>query len=322
MRAFLSALLAVSLMAAAAAAQDAPVPFRSGGKWGYALNGGKKMVVQPAYDAAQPFSEGLAAVRDGSLWGYIDEKGTMRIKPAFGSAGPFLSDTAPAARLGRWGYIDRKGKAVVPFEFEAVIPSRSGAMAGKRGGRWGVIRDGAFEPLKYSVIYPFTEGLARAVYNGKYGYIDPAGREVVPPVYDEAFPFDSGFATASLDGRYGFIARSTLAFKARNDFESIGPFTEGLAHAKYKDSARCGYIDSTGTVKIPFEFMMCAAFSEGLAPALRRFDGKWGFIDRNGTEAIPFKYDEVSGFSGGSARAVRGEKAFYIDREGREYWRK
>jgi len=158
--------------------------------------------------------------------------------------------------------------------------------------------------------------------NGRYGYIDLAGKEALPPVYAEAFPFSGGFATARLGDRYGFIARDTLAFKEK-DYIAVGPYSEGLAHVQaLRAEDRCGYIDKDGNELIGFDFTMCASFTGGLAPVIKEFKGGWGFIDKSGALVIPFKYDSVHGFKAGLAKVSLKDKTFYIDAKGFEYRKK
>jgi hypothetical protein len=56
--------------------------------------------------------------------------------------------------------------------------------------------------------YTFDEGLAAVRLNGKYGYVDESGREVVPPKYDNTWKFIGGFATVKLGDKYGFIDKT------------------------------------------------------------------------------------------------------------------
>ena len=47
------------------------------------------------------------------------------------------------------------------------------------------------------------EGLTRIRLNGKYGFIDKTGREVIPIKYDYVFNFSEGLATVQLNGKWG-----------------------------------------------------------------------------------------------------------------------
>lgn len=65
--------------------------------------------IQPQFDDAGNFVEGLAPVRTGSTfsgkWGYIDKTGKYVIKPEFDEANDF-ADGLAAVRIGeKWGYI-------------------------------------------------------------------------------------------------------------------------------------------------------------------------------------------------------------------------
>lgn len=47
----------------------------------------------------------------------------------------------------------------------------------------------------------FSEGLCSVKKNGKYGYIDTSGKEVIPPKYEWALPFKNSKAEITLNGR-------------------------------------------------------------------------------------------------------------------------
>ena len=46
----------------------------------------------------------------------------------------------------------------------------------------------------YDRIGDFKEGLAIVSLNGKFGYINEDGKEVIPPIYNVASPFHKGLA--------------------------------------------------------------------------------------------------------------------------------
>ena len=65
-----------------------------------------------------------------------------------------------------------------------------------REGKWGYIDKTGREVIhcKYDYAYAFCEGLAIVAKSGKYGFIDKTGRAVVPCKYDYAFEFREGMA--------------------------------------------------------------------------------------------------------------------------------
>src|SRR5207249_10656305 len=60
------------------------------------------------FDHAASFYEGLAAVRLGQRWGFIDKNGDFVINPQYHEAGGFGNGLAPVKSADRWGFIDKK----------------------------------------------------------------------------------------------------------------------------------------------------------------------------------------------------------------------
>ena len=57
---------------------------------------------------------------------------------------------------------------------------------------------------KYAWKDEYYEGLARVELNGKCGFIDKTGKEVIPIKYDYAY-FSKGLALVKLEGKYFYI---------------------------------------------------------------------------------------------------------------------
>jgi hypothetical protein len=51
----------------------------------------------------------------------------------------------------------------------------------------------------------FKEGLARVKLNGKWGFIDKTGKEIVPPKYDYAWDFQESLARVKLNEKDFYI---------------------------------------------------------------------------------------------------------------------
>lgn len=98
-------------------------PVARNGKFGYKDASGE-MVIEPRFDQACGFSEGLARVNIGSvydpgtwshvggLWGYIDETGKTVIEPQFDRATDFSGGVAKVRLNGRIAQIDKTGAIV------------------------------------------------------------------------------------------------------------------------------------------------------------------------------------------------------------------
>jgi hypothetical protein len=94
---------------------------------------GKKIDVR-TWEDARLFQRGLAAVKRGGKWGFIDTAGKLLIDCKFDEVGDFFVASedqdaespllAAVSQAGRWGYIDSSGKVVIPISYEV-------------RGRWG-----------------------------------------------------------------------------------------------------------------------------------------------------------------------------------------
>ena len=75
-----------------------------------AKQGEVEYVIQPQFDDAEDFSEGLALVKNAYevKWGYINREGQFVIKPQFDDARSFSKGLARVKMNGKWGYINKE----------------------------------------------------------------------------------------------------------------------------------------------------------------------------------------------------------------------
>ncbi len=86
-----------------------PELFTEKGLWGYRSN--DRTAIPPLYDEGFDFAEGLAAVRLGRTWHYIDPAGRTVLRcPQYEAVKPFRGGRAQAIRAGRRVEIDRRGR--------------------------------------------------------------------------------------------------------------------------------------------------------------------------------------------------------------------
>ena len=156
-----------------------------------------KIILEPAkeYSNLGPFAEGLAPVRLGLSWGYLNKDGDLVIKPLFRAARLFhegLAAVQPGA-VG-WGYINKTGKLVVPADYHSVKGFSEGlapVMPIEKLNGWGYLntKNELVLPPQYSEAEPFSEGLAAVkVADKRWGFIDHEGRLVLSANYQEAKP--------------------------------------------------------------------------------------------------------------------------------------
>lgn len=164
--------------------------------------------------------------------------------------------------------------------------------------------------------------------NGKYGIVNSEGKQIQPMGFDElrkdvSDPSSKEWPDMSsahdlhvrIGDKWGILTADGEQL-AEVKFDSVGVFHDGLAVVKAAE--RYGYIDRSGAIVIPIQWMTAYDFSEGLA-ALRVDKKHFQFINTAGTVVIKSKkYDSVGRFRNGVCRVVKGGKVKWIDTKGKE----
>jgi hypothetical protein len=234
-------------------------------------------LLEPQFDDAENFSDGMAAVKKDGKWGYINKQGTIVIPPQFDDAKNFSDGMARVKKDDEWGYINKQGKFVIPPQFVWAEDFSDGMAAVEKEGKWGYInKQGKFViPLQFDLAGDFSDGMAGVKKDGKGGYINKQGEFVIPPQFDEIWSFSDGMAVVRKDGKCGYINKQgTIVIPLQ--FDDAGDFSDGMAVVK-KDG-KCGYINKQGKFVIPPQFDDSWRFSDGMAAVEK--DGKWGYIKK------------------------------------------
>lgn len=117
---------------------DSIVKFCRKGKWGYKDWKGN-VLIQPVYDDAYSFHEGMACVeKDGKL-GFINTKNELVIDYAYDSATSFSEGLAAVSVEDKSGYIDKEGNAVTKMEYDVATAFENGKAIVRAEDRWGVL---------------------------------------------------------------------------------------------------------------------------------------------------------------------------------------
>jgi len=254
-------------------------------------------VIKPSkkYSNKGAFYEGFAAVNVATLfevpkWGYIDTKEKFVIKPKYESASAFSEGVAAVKLNGKTGYINKKGNLIIQCIFDDAFSFHNGLATVMVGNLWGLIDvSGNFviQPLSETSLY-FESQSSYSVYksNGKYGFIDIAGKVVIDPKFEDVESFSEGVALVSSDrAQAAFIDRNgdTLFSKTFSVFSRN--FKEGLAPVQDYGSKEYYYIDKNGHDVFARRFSQAYQFKDGLAVVI--VNGKYGVINNKGKYVIP-----------------------------------
>ncbi len=318
------------------------------------INKKGELIIPLIYDEMDDFSEGLAAFKIGEKYGYIDKNGNTVIPAIYDDAQEFSDglalvhgnkDNNTFNNIFNSGYmIDKTGKKIIDFPIGGSF--KNGIAVIERENNIGIIKNPLRQELKandltiqwldgydadfskYNTIYKntFNNGLVRVQKNGKYGYIDKNGQEVIACQYDKAQNFSDGLAAVKKNNKWGYIntaSDTVIAFH----YEHAGEFNEGLATVVV--GGKLGYIDKEAQTVIPYDydFEEINAVNENYEIgdyhnfsddyALVSKNGKWGVVNKSGEFKI-LPYEKIMPYSDGLAAVRQNQNWGLIDTSGKE----
>ena len=133
----------------------------------------------------------------------------------------------------------------------------------------------------------FEEGLACVHLNGKYGFVNLNGEEIIPLIYDYADDFSEGLVLVMIGNEYGFIDKEGKVVIPFTDYQWCEGFSEGLA--TFRVYGKYGFINKKGEWQIVPMYDSVEEFEQGVSIA--SINNKYGVIDKTGKPIIPFQYE-------------------------------
>jgi hypothetical protein len=247
---------------------------------------GNHVVPFQIFTLFQSFTEGMALVQQNGLYYYLntsgqklelpgklatDQSGLLQEPSQFsnGSVVIFYEDSK-----GKWIlFMSKTGKAkkIDATEIDEIGMFKEGLCPVKtNAGLWGVLNsEGKFtaQPtLELEDIGYFSEGLCLIKKDGKYGFIDASGSQIIPPAFDYASHFYHGFSHVEdpigndiqkVISKTGEIQPFSMRFEDSWNGNHIPVYdnTTGL----------CGLVRSDGELVIPCEYKRIRVYKCGLA---------------------------------------------------------
>ncbi|WP_170110285.1 WG repeat-containing protein [Flavilitoribacter nigricans] len=232
---------------------------------------------------------------------------------------------------------------------EGLAPARIGAdffVIGRDGRR---LFDNPYDSKRIN----FHDGLVNVRKDGRYGYIDRRGREIIAPQFSTGARFIHGRARAARDGQSGLIRRSDLRFDPidydwytlllgnrqylpvvrngkfgimRPDKQLVVPIQYDflLAHREdlliARSGARSGLLNYRNDTLIPFIYESLQVNREGPPLLSAKKEGKWGLINLEQDVLLPFIYDEIYPRDSGRYFRVKKDGGYQFLNQKLEYW--
>lgn len=314
------------------------VRFRQGKRYGY-LDPSGKPLTDSLYSETTDYFFGFAGVRDSrySPFYFIDTLGQKVLFPLYQEYLPMEGSVIRVKENDRFGLIDATGNVLLPPRYDGIYIAKEGLYLTYQNGEVGVVnRQGKtrIPPGIYDEIGRFSQGLARAKKGDLVGLVDSLGKVVLPMqyldvVYRENSPVfviekhpkagKDGISNQAVIGLY-LNPDGSMAFPQEKAGLVGDGFREGRAgssRGKYY-----GFIDRTGQLVIPAQYLAVDYFSEGLA-AVQTKDSTLQYLDRDGNivlDKLPYAFlqKEDMKFHRGLARVLLNGKVGLINRAGRE----
>jgi hypothetical protein len=162
---------------------------------------------------------------------------------------------------------------------------------------------------------PDNSGLYPINVNGKYGFMDRAGRTVITPQFDQSFMgFSESLAAVQVGTKWGYInVKGVVVITPQ--FEAALPFRYGRARVRLGN--RWGFIDKDGKYIGSPTFLWATEFSGDFAP-VQTSDRVFALVDRSGKIVLLDKVEQLQyGFTEGLMAAAFGGKWGFIDTVGK-----
>ena len=293
---------------------------RKGGRWGF-INTKGENIIACSYDEVHNFKDGISIVYKDSKHGLLNTKGEELFMGEYDDIRYFGNNLIGVRKGGKYGFIDIHGKEILPFKYDGCDGcGDADVVSVRQGQKYGLINLTGEEvfPCKYDFIpyNGFNNGISIVKNHEKFGCINTKGEELVPCVYDKAQNFLSGWVLLKRENKEEIVN----AKKKYVDMSLFEQFSRVLPASeklfKVRREDQWGYADENGNIVVPCEFDYVSEFREGFASGKK--NGKYGFIDENGTVITSFIYDDCMGFSNGYCYVCKGNLWGIINTKGQE----
>ncbi len=240
-------------------------------------------------------------------WGFIDDKGEIKIPFVYDFLNPFENGIAYAKNANKEFFINLKNEIVIKGDYDKIDVFSNGLASVEKNKKVGYINSkGELAiPLKYDIGGYFNQnGLAEVSLNEKWGFINREGQEIIPIIYemvkseqlDALVIVRKNYEWAFFDNKgkqlSGFIYSDVQrAWKNdRTTFFENGP-------ASVKENGKYLFIERNQKPAFSTRVFDSATSFDSNRNAIVMNKGKFGIIKNDGKVAVPLQYDLIENYN-------------------------
>lgn len=302
----------------AASFREGRAYFSCGEEYGLLDKEGNVAVRLKDCDSISSFREGLTYFSVDGRYGYMDKNGNTVIEPVYDDAGYFYEGMAVVVKDGFGGVIGKDGKEIIPLKYIGISTEDTCIIAQAEDKFYffspegSEISSGAWDWVsgreEYFCIYK----------DNKMGFADRTGKIIFEPIYEYIVPIpEKELVIVRNEGKlYGIMdyeGQLLVPFyysEIRYPNEGDGGFCVTVA-----DTGKTGYLDGDDfSMQIPADYDGLQNFTKDRAVVQQ--NGKYGIIRYHGTLEMPIEYDKITLFSNGSKAVWQEETVELTDSQG------
>lgn len=286
----------------------------------------KNIISEEKYANVFGSSEKIVKVIDDDInYFFVDSYGNHISQEKFQDAGDFYEGIAAVKKGNKWGFIDSSGNIIIDYQYDSVdLGFHGGLAAVKISEKWYFVDQQGNLAWKtgFEDATDFSEGYAAVKKDGKWGYIDIEGTVKIDFQYEAAKKFSENKAAVmkTIDGyeKWAYINTDNEIVVDYNLYSGsegrlalVGEFHNG--HALVTDVLYC-LINESGEVVLGDDSCFLTGGSSydsqgGLIVAYDYLDDsmketKYGLVDIEGNVVIPFIFDYISEVKGNFAKVL------------------
>lgn len=190
----------------------------------------------------------LIPYREGDLWGYARADKNIAIKPEYSEVGLFHAGLAAVKKGSKYGYINMEGKVVIPFKFYSAKQFRYGYFS--KGKNDKIVTADDFETNERMVL--FAGASLRT--DGYEICINSKGENMpkCPALPETSAPELNKPDVVTVERNYSTIQKSDLFDKILNDYKLV-PGADETYYIALRNN-NYGVFNNKFEVLVPFEY--------------------------------------------------------------------